>query len=170
MQWLDPRKHCLIHLAVRNQGLFVAPGNPRQIMGIADLANQRVNFVNRQKGSGTRLLLEFMLDKHGVDPAKISGFDTTELTHSAVAAFIASGMAEVGFGVQTAAHRFGLDFIPLVKERYFFALPLTSLDDPTMQHVIKVLQSDAYREQVNQLAGYDASDTGRILSIAEAFH
>lgn len=169
MRWLNPRKHGLIHLAVRNLGLFVAPGNPKQVHGITDLTSPGVVFVNRQQGSGTRMLFEFMLGKHGVDSTHIGGFDTIELTHSAVAAFIASGMADVGFGVQTAAQRFGLDFIPLVKERYFLALPLAGLDDPAMQHVIGVLQSEAYRDQVNQLAGYDATDTGKILALGEAF-
>lgn len=168
-QWLNPKTHCLIHLAVRNQGLFVAPGNPRGITGIVDLIGANLNFVNRQKGSGTRMLLELMLARHQLRPNQIKGFDTTELTHSAVAAFIASGMAEVGFGVQTAAHRFGLDFIPLIREQYFLALRITDLDDPVLDHVIKVLQSEQYRAEINQLAGYDASNTGKILSLAEAF-
>jgi molybdate-binding protein len=169
LHWLNPKIHCLIHLAIRNQGLFVAPGNPKGVRGIEDLNRNGINFVNRQKGSGTRMLLELLLAKHHIDPDQINGYDTTELTHSAVAAFIASGMAEVGFGVQTAAQRFGLDFIPLVRERYFLALPLAALNDPVMQHVITVLQSAAYREEVNKLAGYDATDTGKILSISEAF-
>ncbi|MET3108336.1 molybdate transport repressor ModE-like protein [Oxalobacteraceae bacterium GrIS 2.11] len=168
-RWLNPKTHCLIHLAVRNQGLFVAAGNPKNISGVNDLDKNQLVFVNRQTGSGTRLLLEMLLAKHQVDSRNVIGFDTTELTHSAVAAFIASGMADVGFGVQTAAQRFGLDFIPLVREQYFFALPLAALNDPTMQHVIEVMQSEGYRNQVNQLAGYDASDTGKIISINQAF-
>ena len=169
LHWLNPKTHCLIHLAIRNQGLFVASGNPKGVRGMEDLTLNRIIFVNRQKGSGTRMLLELMLAKHQIAATDINGYETTELTHSAVAAFIASGMAEVGFGVQTAAQRFGLDFIPLVRERYFFALPLTALNDPMMQHVITVLQSSDYREEVNKLAGYDATDTGKILSINEAF-
>ncbi len=168
-KWLNTKTHCLVHLATRSQGLFVAAGNPKQIRDLEDLAKNNLVFVNRQKGSGTRMLLELMLAKHRIESNKINGFDTTELTHSAVAAFIASGMAEVGFGVQTAANRFGLDFIPLVRERYFLALPFKALDEPTMQHVINVLQSEQYRSEVNQLAGYDATDTGKILSISEAF-
>jgi len=168
-QWLDPKTHCLIHLALRTQGLFVAAGNPRQISGIADLSKSGINFVNRQKGSGTRMLLDLMLARQHISVEQINGYDTTELTHSAVAAFIASGMADAGFGVQTAAQRFGLDFIALARERYFFALPKKALTDPVIEHVIAMLQSDQYRTQVNQLAGYDAADTGRIFSISEAF-
>ncbi len=168
-QWLNPKSHCLIHLAIRNQGLFVAPGNPKNIRGISDLNRNKLNFVNRQKGSGTRMLLELMLAENHIKSGDINGYDNTELTHSAVAAFIASGMAEVGFGVQTAAHRFGLDFIPLVRERYFLALPSAALDDPLFQHVISVLQSESYRREISKLAGYDSTDTGTILSISEAF-
>ena len=168
-QWLKPKTHCLIHLAVRSQGLFVAPGNPKNVTGIGDLSKHHIRFVNRQKGSGTRMLMEFMLAKHHIKPNQINGYDNTEFTHSAVAAYIASGMAEVGFGVETAAQRFGLDFIPLVKERYFLALPVSALDDPAIRHVIAVLQSQQYRDEVNQLAGYDATDTGKIQAINEAF-
>jgi len=110
-----------------------------------------------------------MLAKHHVKPNQINGYDNTEFTHSAVAAYIASGMAEVGFGVETAAQRFGLDFIPLVKERYFLALPIAALNDPAIQHVIAVLQSAQYRDEVNLLAGYDAAHTGEIQSLSDAF-
>jgi molybdate transport repressor ModE-like protein len=167
--WLDKHKHCLIHLAVRNQGLMVAPGNPKNITGLADLSRQGMLFVNRQPGSGTRMLLELMLAEQGLSPTAIDGFETAEFTHSAIAAFIASGMADVGFGVQTAAHRFGLDFVPLVRERYFFALSTAAMKEPLMQQVIGILQSASFREIVDQLSGYDGSATGEILSLSKAF-
>jgi len=167
--WLDKHKHCLIHLAVRNQGLMVAPGNPKNIAGLADLCRQGVLFVNRQPGSGTRMLLELMLADQGLSPTAIDGFETAEFTHSAIAAFIASGMADVGFGVQTAAQRFGLDFIPLIRERYFFALSTAAIKEPLMQQVIGILQSASFREIVDQLSGYDGSATGEILSLSKAF-
>ncbi len=168
-RWLDPTQHCLIHLAVRTQGLFVAPGNPLNIRGLADLSRPEVRFVNRQIGSGTRMLLELMLGDAGVASADINGYASAEFTHSAVAAYIGSGMADVGFGVGTAAHRFGLDFIPLVSERYFFALPSASIDDPLIRQLLAVLQSSAYHGVVDQLRGYDASDTGTILTLEQAF-
>lgn len=168
-QWLNPREHCLLHLAVRTQGMFVAPGNPKKIRELQDLARPGVRFVNRQAGSGTRMLLELMLSGAGISPLEIEGYQSNEFTHSAVAAYIASGMADVGVGVQTAAHRFGLDFIPLIKERYFMALPLSMMDDPLIQHVIEVVQSGYFRKVINGLAGYESGDTGKILLLSEAF-
>ena len=169
MRWLDPEQHCVIHLAVRHQGLFVAPGNPLGIKGVEDLARPEVRFVNRQNGSGTRTLLSLMLNAAGVSCKSITGFHNAEFTHSAVAAYIASGMADVGIGVRTAAQRFNLDFIPLVRERYFFALSKAAVQEPLMQQLISVLQLPEYHQVVDRLTGYDAADTGRILTLDEAF-
>jgi len=168
-QWLNLREHCLVHLAVRTQGLFVSPGNPKNIRTLQDLTRPGVRFVNRQAGSGTRMLLELMLAGANISPNDIEGYPSNEFTHSAVAAYIASGMADVGVGVQTAAHRFGLDFVPLVRERYFMALPIAMMEDPLIQHVISVVQSKHFRDVINGLAGYDAADTGKILMLSEAF-
>ncbi len=168
-KWLDPKSYRLIHLAVRVQGLFVNSGNPLGIESLNDLTRSDVHFVNRQTGSGTRMLLELMLNEGNVLPAQVNGFENAEFTHSAVAAYIASGMADVGFGVQTAAQRFKLDFIPLIRERYFFAVPNESLEQPQMQRVIDVLRSQSFRKVVNQLPGYDATDTGSLLTLQEAF-
>jgi len=168
-QWLNPREHCLLHLAVRTQGMFVAPGNPKKILTLQDLARPGVRFVNRQAGSGTRMLLELMLTGANISPFDIDGYQSNEFTHSAIAAFIASGMADVGVGVQTAAHRFSLGFIPLVRERYFLALPLAIMDDPLIKLVIDVVQSGYFRKVINGLAGYDSTDTGKILLLSEAF-
>ena len=168
-RWLDPAEHCLIHLAVRHQGLFVAPGNPLQIDGLASLARPDVRFVNRQVGSGTRMLLELLLADAGVSPHDIAGFNSAEFTHSAVAAYIASGMADVGIGVRTAAQRFKLDFLPLVRERYFFAIRKDALTDPLVRQLVTVLQTPEYHARVNELTGYDATDTGTIMSLEQAF-
>lgn len=168
-QWLDPEQHCLIHLAVRDQGLFAAPGNPLGIRGLADLARADVRFVNRQAGSGTRMLFELLLTAAGMTPYDINGFNTAEFTHSAVAAYIASDMADVGVGVRTAAQRFKLEFIPLVRERYFFALRKDALNDPLVKQFVGMLQLPAYHACVNELTGYDAAQTGTILSLEQAF-
>ena len=169
MLFRSVKTHKLIHLAVRAQGIFINPGNPLGIAHIADLTRNDLRFVNRQAGSGTRMLLELILAQHDISPAQVNGFENTEFTHSAVAAFIASGMADVGFGVQTAAERFKLDFIPLVRERYFFAVNAETLEQPQMKELVSVLRSTEFRNVVNQLPGYDAADTGNILSLTEAF-
>jgi molybdate-binding protein len=168
-QWLRSGDHCLIHLAVRTQGLFVAPGNPKGIRTLADLTRADVRFVNRLEGSGTRMLTELLLDRHGIARAHVRGWDSAEFTHAAVAAYIASGMADVGIGVQTAAQRFGLTFIPLLRERYFLALHTAAKAEPLMASVLALMSSPAYRSAVAALAGYEAGETGRVLSVPEAF-
>ncbi len=168
-RWLDPDEHCLIHLAVREQGLFVAPGNPLRISSLADLARPEVRFVNRQAGSGTRMLFELMLSAAGLAPTAINGFNNAEFTHSAVAAYIASDMADVGLGVGTAAQRFQLDFIALVRERYFFALRRDALEDPLLSDLLAQLHLPSYHASVDALTGYDAAETGKILSLEQAF-
>ncbi|OZI21944.1 LysR family transcriptional regulator [Bordetella genomosp. 7] len=167
--WLMPDDYLLIHLAVRNTGLFVEQGNPKRIRCMADLARADVRFVNRQIGSSTRFLVEVMLAQAGVAIGDVSGYDTNEFTHMAIAAHIASGMADTGVGVETAAWRFGLDFIPLVRERYFFAIRRNALDTPAMQDLLGIMRGDEYLSYIRQLAGYDATDTGKLQTMAAAF-
>jgi molybdate transport repressor ModE-like protein len=169
MRWLDPVQHSLVNIAGREQGLFIARGNPLGVTGLADLTRREVRFVNRQVGSGTRMLLEMMLGSAGIAPEAINGYNSAEFTHSAVAAYIASGMADVGIGVRTAAERFKLDFIPLVRERYFFALRTDALDEPLMRQLISVLQHSDYHRVVDALPGYDAGRTGAIEAVEQAF-
>lgn len=169
LRWLKPGAHRLLHLAVRTQGLFVAAGNPLRIKGLPDLERPGLRFVNRPEGSGTRMLTDLLLHQHGMASHRVAGYDNTELTHAAVAAYVASGMADAGIGVQTAAHRFGLHFIPLLKERYFFALPANATDRKDLRPLLAVLQSPAYRGRVAALKGYDAGRTGSILTLEEAF-
>lgn len=168
-RWLDSRTHCLIQLTVRAQGLFVAAGNPKDIRSLHDLVKPGVRFVNRQAGSGTRRLLELMLADAAISTNDIKAFETAEFTHSAVGAYIASGMADVGFGVRTAADRFGLEFIPMVDERYFFALPIAAINEPLIQDVLNLMQSPGYHAAINALPGYAATGTGQILLLEEAF-
>lgn len=170
LRWLDPAQHSLVHLAGREQGLVVARGNPLGVRSLADLARPGLRFVNRQAGSGTRMLLEMMLAADGPAPDAIHGWNSAEFTHSAVAAYIASGMADVGIAVRAAAARFNLDFIPLVRERYFLALRTDALDEPLMRQLVDTLRQPGYHRRVATLPGYDANDTGKLASIAEAFH
>lgn len=169
LRWLDPRQHCLVHLATRDLGLLVARGNPLRVQGLDDLVRPELRFVNRQAGSGTRMLLELMLAARGIGQDAIHGWNNAELTHAAVAAYIASGMADVGMGMRTVAEHFKLDFIPLARERYFFALRSDAVQDGPMARVLNVLRSADFHARVAALPGYDATDTGRIEKLDQAF-
>jgi molybdate-binding protein len=166
-RWLDPQRHVLVHLTRRKQGLFLGKGNPKGIAGLGDLARDDIRFVNRQPGSGTRMLLDLALRKVGVDPDRVNGYASAELTHSAIAAFVASGMADVGFGVEPAAHHFGLDFIPVVDEDYYFACDRARLERAPLATVIGLLRGSAFRHSVDQLEGYDPQDCGRVVELEE---
>lgn len=166
---LNPDRHCLINLSTRQTGLIVQSGNPCQIRSVADLARGGVRFVNRQHGSSTRSLIDCMIEREGIEPGHIRGYETSEFTHMAVAAHVASGIADVGIGIKTAAWRFGLTFIPLVRERYFFAAHTHEMDTPAMSSLLKLLASDAYQSYMSELVGYDASALGQVQSVREAF-
>ena len=170
LRWLDPEQHCLVRVAGREQGLMTARGNPLGLRGLADLARPGVRFVNRQAGSGTRMLLEMMLAADGPPFDAITGFNSAEFTHSAVAAYIASGMADAGFGMRAAAAQFKLDFLPLVSEVYYFALRRDALDEPAMSQLLALMRTPAYHRLVAALPGYDAQGTGEVVAIADAFN
>lgn len=169
LKWLDSQQHALIHLAYRNQGLFIAKGNPKGIKGLNDLHRKDLRFINRQTGSGTKILLELLLDGEGINKRDIPDYDSAEFTHSAVAAYVASNMADVGFGVETAARRFDLDFIPVARERYFLACKAAALEQPLLNSARNIMLSTSFRESVNALAGYDGTISGEIVTFAEAF-
>lgn len=166
---LDQERHALVYLATRATGMFVPKDNPKNIRSVADLARPDVRFVNRQPGSGTRLLLSLLLDEAGIDRRKIRGYDSSEFTHMAIAAHVVSGMADVGIGVETAAWRCGLGFIPLARERYFFAVQRDKLDTPSMQALFGLLSGETYQAFLSQLVGYDTRRAGEVLSLTEAF-
>jgi molybdate transport repressor ModE-like protein len=159
----------VIDLATRRQGLMVARRNPKKIRGVADLARKGVRFVNRQTDSATRVLLDLLLAQEDIDGRAIDGYDNGEFTHAAVAAYVASGMADAGFGIETPAQRFGLDFIPILQERYFFLCPKAVYETATIDVVLAILRSGEFRKTVNALPGYDATHCGRVLDVLEAF-
>ncbi|MDR1310785.1 MAG: helix-turn-helix transcriptional regulator [Burkholderiaceae bacterium] len=169
LPYLHPQELRFIHFANLNQGLLVTRDNPKKIRKIRDLTRKGVRFVNRQVGSGTRRILEWLLKRDHISSAHINGFETAEFTHAAVAAYIASNMADVGFGVETAARQFGLDFVPVMQERYLFAVRRDVMEKPTMDRFLAILRSEEFRQHVNQLGGYDATHTGRIMRLHEAF-
>jgi molybdate transport repressor ModE-like protein len=158
--WLNPKQHALIHLAYRTQGIFVAKGNPKAIKGLADLARSGLRFVNRQQGSGTRVLLDLLLASQGVAGSSITGYESAEFTHAAVAAYVASGMADAGFGVETAARRFNLDFIPVIREQYFVACNIKALAAPTVSAARLIMESAEFKETLAALPGYDGALCG----------
>ena len=168
-RWLDPQRWSIIDIASRRQGLMVAPGNPCKVYDLADLQRPDVRFINRQIGSGTRFLLEALLEQAGVARGAIAGFEQGEYTHAAVAAYVASGMADVGFGLETPARRFHLDFIPVAEERYFLACRTDLLGTAPLQTLLEVLRRPAFAAAVNALPGYAAAHTGRVSRLVDTF-
>ncbi|MBL8386317.1 MAG: helix-turn-helix transcriptional regulator [Burkholderiales bacterium] len=165
---LVPGRHKLIDFAARRQGLMTAPGNPLAIGAVADLARPGVRFVNRQRGSGTRVEIDQLIAGAGLDPARIDGFADEEATHLAVAAAVAAGAADVGFGIEAAALRYGLAFVPLVAEHYYLACLKQTLDTPAMQRLLAVMQGAAWRAQAAALPGYTLVAPGAVLSLTRA--
>lgn len=167
-QWLKPASQRLIGVATRRLGLMVAEGDPKKIYGVRDLVRPDVRFINRQPGSGTRFLLDLLLHKEGVAAADVRGYQQCELTHAAVAAYVASGMADVGFGVETPARQFKLDFVPVQTERYFLLCEERSLEMPAVREMLAIMRSDAFKATVNCLPGYLASDGTGVVTDAKS--
>lgn len=165
--YLKPRQHALIRLARRMQGMMVKAGNPKKLRSIRDLARPGIRFLNRQRGAGTRLLLDWLLQENGIAAQEIAGYGNAELTHSAVAAMIASGHADVGLGVEAAAHEFKLGFVPLLKEDYFLVTRRSLLQQPTVHALVALLGSREFRRAAAGLPGYDVSGSGTQASIAD---
>src|SRR6266508_6363580 len=151
----------LINLSYRDQGFIVPDGNPQGLRDLADLARPDVRFVNRQKGSGTRVLLDYHLKRCEIDPARIAGYEREEFTHMAVAAAVLSGAASAGLGILAAARALGLDFVPLFQERYDLAIPRRHWESQLLAPLRQALASDEYRAAVTALGGYDLREMGR---------
>ena len=160
-QVLAGREVVVVRLVHREQGLLVAPGNPLGLADVSDLARPDLRYVNRQRGAGTRVLLDYELACAGLDPATITGYGREEPTHLAVAAAIASGRADCGMGVRAAARAFGLDFVPVTSEPYDLVLELELLDHPVLAPFWELLSSAEFRAAVEDLGGYDTGEMGR---------
>ena len=150
----------LVH---RMQGLMTAPGNPFDISSIQDLLKAHLRFVNRQRGSGTRVLLDHELTRLGIEPDGISGYGREEYTHLAVAAAVSAGRADVGLGIQSAARAFGLDFVPLLKERYDLVIPSNQMRERPVADVLEAIRSPQFKARVAELGGYDTAETGVVV-------
>ena len=158
---LAGRRWQLVHFARREQGFIVQPGNPKQIRSLEDLFAPGVRFVNRQRGSGTRMLLDHCLKQNGLLPEKMDGYTKETATHMAVAATVAAGAADVGLGIRAAAAALQLDFVPLAYEQYDLLVALAP-DDPAYDALLAVLQDETFRRQVEAMGGYDLKEAGRI--------
>lgn len=153
----------LIHLVRRQQGLLVPQGNPKNISQLKDLARGDITFVNRQPGSGTRVLLDYELQKLTIDKRAIHGYEREEFTHMGVAVAIASGLADVGLAVRSAANALGLEFIPIGEEEYDLLIRRSFFDSASGDNLLQVVRSAAFRKAVEALGGYDASCSGEIV-------
>ena len=150
----------------RVQGLLVQKGNPLEIKGISDLKNCR--YVNRQKGSGTRVLLDYMLKKEGIDSAEISGYEREGTTHMAVAAIVASQSADAAMGIFAAAKAMQLDFIEIGQEEYDFAIPVKFLQLPEIIAFLDILKDPEFHARMDEIGGYDYKEAGKIVFLDEA--
>jgi putative molybdopterin biosynthesis protein len=153
----------LVHLVMRDQGLIVPAGNPKDIHGIEDLAREDVVMINRQGGSGTRILLDYRLKQLDLAPERIAGYGNEEFTHMAVAAAVTSGAADAGLGIQAAAQALGLDFIPVVTEQYDLLIPQAHFETAAVQELLGVIRSERFKARVAVLGGYHTERTGEVL-------
>jgi len=161
-RYLKGSKVSIYHLVLRDQGLIVAKGNPKNIRDIHDLTREDISFVNRQTGSGTRVLLDHKLEQLKIKPESIAGYDHEEFTHMAVAVDILSGTADCGMGIFAAAKALDLGFIPVEREQYDLIIPSPLLDEPNIQAILEAIRSDHFRERVINLGGYDPSMSGQL--------
>jgi putative molybdopterin biosynthesis protein len=166
---LKPGQHKLIGCTRRVQGLMVAKGNPLGVHTVADLARTSVRFVNRQRGSGTRLLTDHLLQVQGVSASRIAGYgDAAEHSHLAVAAAIGGGTADAGIGIEAAARSFDLDFIPLIEEDYFLVCLRDALEHPAVLKLRELLHGTRWQRSVAALPGYANAHSGEVLSLTRA--
>jgi putative molybdopterin biosynthesis protein len=154
----------LVNLVGRVQGLIIPPGNPKDIQRLEDLARRDVTFVNRQRGSGTRVLLDYKLKELGIAPEQVRGYEREEYTHLAVASAVKGGSADAGLGVLSAAGALGLDFVPLLNEQYDLVIPKTHYESELLQPLLALLHDTDFQQAVNALGGYDTSRMGVIMA------
>lgn len=162
---LKPGQHKLIGFAQRTQGLLVKPGNPLNIHSLQDVMTKRLRYVNRGLGTGTRLLLDELLTHQGLVADQLIGYGHQELSHSAVANCIASGQADAGLAIESAALSSGLDFVPLASENYWLVCLKSALDSPPVQALRKHLASPEWQNTLHEMLGYQANQSGNVHSL-----
>jgi len=161
---LPGRAITLVHFAQREQGLILPKGNPKALRTLHDLIRPDVRFVNRQRGAGTRMLLDHLLAAEGINPAEIAGYDREQYTHLAVAADVDSGMADAALGIRAAARALGTDFIPVGMERYDLVIPNEHLDYPPVAALLDILRDPAFARAVFAMGGYDTTQMGEAMA------
>ncbi len=153
----------VVRFVSREQGFIVAKGNPKGIYDFNDLVRKDVQFVNRQKGAGTRFLFDSMLSKNRIAPSEINGYSTEEWNHLSTASYISRGMADVAFGIQSAASHLGLDFIPVAKEQFDLVFRFTNENKQKLTELFHYLQSPGFKSSLTDLEGYDIKDLGTVI-------
>ncbi|HEY7336961.1 MAG TPA: substrate-binding domain-containing protein [Bryobacteraceae bacterium] len=166
---LTPNVHRVVSFVTRDMGLIVQPGNPFGVVSLDQLLNPDIRFVNRDPDSGTRLLFDQLLAQQKIDSSAINGYEHVEFTHAAVAAYVASGMADVSFGVEAAARQFHLDFVRLVTEDYFFVCRKAFLETEAMKRVLEIMRGQEFQSAISLLPGYRCSETGSVKSVSLVF-
>jgi putative molybdopterin biosynthesis protein len=162
-QYMPGMRVKVVALVGREQGLMVKRGNPKAIQNLGDLTRSEIQFVNRQRGAGTRVLLDYHLKMMTIPPERIVGYSQEEYTHLGVAAAIASGRADCGLGIAAAAQALDLEFIPLFQERYDLVIPKQFAEDDLLMPLFELLAERRFREAVAQMPGYDVSVMGTII-------
>lgn len=155
----------LVRCVGRQQGLMLQKGNPLGLKGFADIAGDGVRYVNRQKGSGTRILMDYLCEKHNMDPANIYGYEREEMTHNSVAVQIAGNSADAGMGIYSTAKLYGLDFIPICVEEYDLLIPDKAWHTAMVQQLIATLRGDAFRARIEAMGGYTLDRPGEIIDV-----
>ena len=165
-RYLPGQRVMLVRLVGREQGWIVPVGNPKELSGWQDVVRPGLQLVNRQRGAGTRVLLDYELAQRGIDSGQVRGYEREEYTHLAVAAAVAAGTADAGLGIRAAAEALGLGFVSLAWEAYDLVIPETVFNEPQVQMLLAVLQDDAFKTAVAARPGYDVSDMGQITILA----
>jgi len=160
-RYLEGLPVAVVNLAIRHQGLIVAKGNPLGIKGVDDLAREDVTFINRQRGAGTRILLDHHLKVAGIAPTSVCGYANEEFTHMAVAVNVLTGAADCGLGIYAAAKALDLDFVPLAHERYDLVIPARFLEDERIITLLALIRTDEVKRKIAALGGYETDLTGQ---------
>ncbi|MCF6248749.1 MAG: molybdopterin biosynthesis protein, partial [Desulfobacula sp.] len=169
-KYLPNEKVWVINLVMRDQGLIVVKGNPKKIKAIEDLKNFDLRFINRQPGSGTRILFDYKLETQGISPDQVIGYENDEYTHMSVAVCVLSGRADTGLGIQAAARALDLDFIPVVTEEYDLIIPDRFYNTKKVQVLLETIASEQFKERVHKLGGYSTQKTGQVMYRSEGLN